>query len=242
MYLMIANIFITATLLVCLEIPQAHAKDKALDLLGYFADKYGGNKDGKFGPEDILGSNPHTLGAVVCVMYLDLPKGFAEEVLKQSIRLAEGKEYKRAYEDKAVGLAIVLKARQLNCLDSLRKLKDAEWLSNPDMLARTDMADLGGAFLVSHYSLSADEIRKVLAQGKHGRKGLRIFITALLTDWSPPNIHRPSAPKLPREEEVVKKVSEVSQGVFAPQVFSSLSTRIPGKTSAEKIGFLIGDQ
>ena len=242
-YLLFIKIVIASMLLVYLPAPKSHARDDLGDLLFYFADTYGGNKDGKCTAEEIAAINSYHLGAVVFVYYLDQPKEFAEEVLKQSRHLAEEEEFKRAYEDQAVGYAIVGKARQLGCLDALRRLKGANWLSDPVKLARTDMADLGSAFLVSHYSWRTVEIRKVLEQGKHGREGFRIFMAALLADWKPPTIrNRPSTPELPLEKKVVKKVRDVSNGEFTPQVFYSLPDRIPGKTFAEKVGFFLEDQ
>ena len=222
---------------------QSHARDDSLDLLGYFADMHGGNKDGKFTIKEVAALNDHHLGGVVTVYFLNGSKEFVDEVLEQSRHLAKGGEYKRAYEDQEVGLAIVSKARQLGCLDALKRLKGAEWLSDPDKLARTDMADLGGAFLAGHYSWKTDDIRKVLEQEKHGREGFRIFIVALMSGWSPPNIHnRPSYPELKLEEKVIKKVKEISNGEFSPQVIGSLPDRIPGKTFAEKVDFLLDNQ
>lgn len=222
---------------------QPRARNDSLELLGYFADMHGGNKDGKFTAEEVGILNAHHLGGVVAVYYLNGSKEFVDEVLEQSRHLAKEVEYKRVYEDREVGLAIVKKARQLACLDALKRLKGTEWLSYPDKLARTDMADLSGAFLAGHYSWKTDEIRKVLEQEKHGREGFRIFIVALMSDWSPPSIHnRPSYPELPQEGKVIKKVKEVSNGEFSPQVIGSLPDRIPGKTFAEKVGFLLDDQ
>lgn len=239
-YLLAARIIIVGTLLVYLCAPKSYARDDSLDILDYLADFYGGNKDGKATMEEIAALNDHHLGGMVAVHFLGRSKEFVDEVLEQSRHLAKGEEYKRAYEDQEVGLAIVLKARQLGCLDALKRLKGAEWFLDPDKCSRTDMADLGGAFLAEHYSWKTDEIRKVLEQEKRGREGFRIFMVVLMSDWSPPNIYnRPPYPELPLEEKMIKKVKEVSGGEFSPQAIGSLPDRIPGKTFAKKAGFFL---